>query len=572
MKRFFKIFLPVILAITILLCTAWYLLVYDHEFTQDVLLYCANYFEDQGQHKIASWLYDLSYEQTDNHDDIAARLAEKYIANGNYTKAEHTLFRAISEGGGKDLYVALCKVFLTQDKLLDAVELLDNISDPTLKSQLDAMRPAAPVLSPTPGFYNQRITVTAPMADVTYYISADGEYPSLTEDLYTGPIATEAGENVIFALAVDSNGLVSPLTVSTYTIVGLVEKVTLTDPAIEAEIRKLINAPASQILYTNDLWQIKEFTVPTEVKSLDDLKYLTNLETLTINHDVSGMLGSIASLPKLSKLSVTGSTVSVGELAVIGSMENLTSLTLENCNLSSLQGLENARNLQYLNLRYNAIRNLNPISGCLNLQELYLSNNALDSLEALAGLVALRKLDIANNAIDSLEPIAALTELTELLAQHNAITDVSYIGGFSKLTVLDVSYNDLTSISDLAKNILLTDLNISNNTISSITELSTLVNLQVFRFANNQATKLPSWPTDCALITLDGAYNNISSVAPLKGLEQLNTVNLDYNKSLSSLSGLEECHNLIMVSVFGTKVRNANALLQQSVIVYYNPA
>lgn len=571
MKNFFKIVLPVVLAVAILLCTAWYFLVYDHEFTQDALLYFANYFEDQGQHKFASWLYDLSYAQTDNHDDIAVRLAEKYIERGNYTKAEYTLFRAISEGGGKDLYIALCKVFLAQDKLLDAVKLLDNISNTTVKAELDAMRPAAPTLSPTPGFYNQRINITTSVDDLSYYISADGEYPSVNEDLYTKPIALNSGENVIYALAVSDNGLVSPLTISTYTIVGVVEEVTFSDSAMEAAIRKILNAPDSQVLYTNDLWQIKTFTVPQEVGTLEDLKYLTHLEELIIDWDASGKLAHIATLSKLTTLSITGTTVSSGELAAIGTLPVLSELTLKNCNISSLAGLENAVNLTYLDLSYNAIRNIAPLTSLTKLQELCLNNNALESLEAITGLTRLTKLDIANNAVSSLDAISGLAGLTELKAQHNVITSAAVIGGFTKLEVLDISYNQVSDVSMLESNIMLTYLDISNNNVSSITALSTLVKLHTFRFSNNQVTALPSWPTSCSLVILDGAYNKISSVSPLKGLSSINNIYLDYNSGLSSLSGLENCPNLIMVSVFGTKVRSANALIQQSIIVHYDP-
>lgn len=571
MKRFFKVVLPVVLAVSILLCTAWYFLVYDHEFTQDVLLYCANFFEDQGQHKFASWLYDLSYRQTDNHDDIAVRLAEKYIDNGNFTKAEHTLFRAISEGGGKDLYIALSKVFLAQDKLLDAVKLLDNITDPALKAELDALRPAAPELSPTPGYYNQRITVTVANSNVTYYIAADGEYPSLKEDLYTKPIALDAGESTIYALSVADNGLVSPLTVATYTIVGVVEKVNFADSAMEAEIRKILSAPASQVLYTNDLWQIKSFTIPADVQSLDDLKYLTHLEQLTVSHDVAGKLANLSVLLELEELSITNSSVTNSDLSIIGALPKLTKLTLKNCNISSLSGLENAKQLTYLDLSFNAIRNIGPLAYLTKLQELNLSNNALENLDALTGLVLLAKLDIANNAVTSISNIMGLTCLTELKAAHNRISDIAVIGGFAKLEILDLSYNQIAVVSFLANNKELTYLDISNNSVTDINWLSALVKLHTFRFSNNKITKLPTWPADCALVILDGAYNQITSIAPLKGLNNINNIYLDYNPNLSSLSGLENCHNLIMVSVFGTKVRNASALIQQSIIVHYDP-
>ena len=107
MKRAFKIILPIILAIALLATTAWYLFVFDREFTRDMLLSCARYFEDNGNHSTAQWFYDTAYAQVDDNDSIAIELSEHYKETGNYTKAEYTLYKAIQDGGGVELYMAL---------------------------------------------------------------------------------------------------------------------------------------------------------------------------------------------------------------------------------------------------------------------------------------------------------------------------------------------------------------------------------------------------------------------------------------------------------------------------------
>ena len=77
MKRVIRILIPFLLAITIVLCMLWYLFVYDRAFTRDLLLSCARYFEDQGDHAVASWFYDKAYIQATDSDAVAIELAKK---------------------------------------------------------------------------------------------------------------------------------------------------------------------------------------------------------------------------------------------------------------------------------------------------------------------------------------------------------------------------------------------------------------------------------------------------------------------------------------------------------------
>ena len=115
MKRFFQIFIPIVLVLAIIACSWWYLFIYDRDFTRDVLLSGARYFEAQGNHAVATWFYNTAYAQSEDSDGVAIELAQQYIASGNYTKAEYTLTSAISDGAGADVYIALCKTFVEQD-------------------------------------------------------------------------------------------------------------------------------------------------------------------------------------------------------------------------------------------------------------------------------------------------------------------------------------------------------------------------------------------------------------------------------------------------------------------------
>ena len=571
MKKTLRIVIPILLSVAIVLCMAWYLFVYDRPFTRDMLLSFARYGESQGKHTVATWFYNLAYSQAGDNDAVAVELAEQYKAGGNYTKAEYTLSKAIADGGGIELYIALCKTYVEQDKLLDAVTMLDGITNSEIKQQLEQLRPKAPTALPDPGFYSQYISVTLNGDGGTIYASDDGQYPSVTTDAYTQPIALSDGENTIYALSIAENGLVSPLSIFGYTIGGVIELVDFSDAAIEAEIRTLLNVGDTTELYTNDLWTIRSFTVPADAKVYSDMRHMTFLESLTVEKGVSTELHNFSTLANLTELKILDTTVSQEDLKSIAALPLLKHLTLQNCGLSGIAPLESANELVTLDLNNNTIRAIHSLGGMKNLQELNLQHNAVTDLSPLSGATALTKLDVSYNSIASLAPICSLANLNWLDASTNALTELGPINELSALTYLSVKSNQLTNVSALASCTALTELNIASNALTDISALSSLTEMLYFDFSYNQVTSIPAFPKKCALVTIDGSNNQISSLDALSGLKNLNNVNMDYNTEISSVKALANCPVLIEVNVYATKVKDVTSLTNQSVIVNYNP-
>ena len=570
MKKTLRIIIPIILVLTIIVCSVWYLFVYDQQFTRDMLLTFARECESSGNHSLAAWFYKSAYSQSPDNDDVAIELAEQYKNMGNYTKAEFTLSNAIADGGGAKLYIALCKTYVEQDKLLDATTMLANITNADIKAELDSMRPEAPKATPTPGFYSQYISVTLECEGNTIYYSADGEYPSTASDPYSEPIALTHGENSVYAIAVSDNGLVSPVSILGYTIGGIVEEVTFTDSVLESDIRGMLNAQEKAI-YTSDLWTIKEYTVPANAKDLSVLKHMSFLEKLTISDCKAQDFSFISSLTNLSELTITNTSISHDEVAFIGALPHLKRLTLANCGLSSVSPLSKAVGLVYLDINNNTVRNIEALKNLTGLEELNLQHNTISDVSALEELTKLTKLDISYNAVTTLSPLSNLTGLTWLDAGVNKITSLGKINNLTKLTYLALNSNQLTSISGVNACTAITELNISSNSLSDISSLSKLVNMEHFNFAHNKVENIPEFPKTCMLVTIDGSYNVITKLDPLSGLKNLNDVNMDYNAGISSVKPLESCPVLIQVNVYGTKVKNVKGLTDQSIIVNYKP-
>ncbi len=571
MKRAIKILLPILLSLTILICLAWYLLIYDREFTRDMLLSSARYFESQGNHNVAAWFYDRAYEQSGDNDAVAIELAQQHKNAGNYTRAEYTLSRAIEDGGGIDLYIALSKTYIEQDKILDAVKLLDGILNPEIRREIQSQRPAAPVASPEPGFYSQYISVALQAQTGTIYANNIAQYPSIHDAPYSQPIPMVDGENTIYTVAIADNGLVSPLSILGYTIGGVIEEVSFADPAIEAQIRSQLSVDAQAPLYSNDLWKILSFQVPAEATSLEDLRWLPYLNELVIADGISGQLHNLSALTNLTTLSVTNTSVSTDELAVIGNLPQLTRLTLNGCGLSTTTGLERAVNLTYLDLSNNTIRNIQALSAMPQLQEVYLQHNALTSLSALARLTNVTSLDVSYNTLTTLAPIDSLAGLKWLDVSNNQLTDLAQLNRISGLTYLVASYNHISDLSALSACTGLIHLDVSNNALTDISVVSAMPNLTSLNFSTNQVAELPSLSAECMLIAIDGSHNLLSDLNALSGLKQLNNVYMDYNPELTSVEPLASCPVLIQANVYGTKVTDVSALTRQSIIVNYDP-
>ena len=411
MKKLIRILVPLLLVIAIGCSLVWYLFVYDRDFTRDMLLSQARFHDMHGNSKMSSWFYNLAYDHSGRDENVAIELANQYKSDGNYTKAEVTLTRAIAAGGTQELYTAMSRTFVEQDKLQDAVTLMESIQNPEMKAHMASLRPQAPAASHDSGYYTQYIDLELTAPSGTIYYTTDGDFPSVNDEPYSGPITLPAGETLIYAITVDDNGLVSPATVLSYTITGVIEPITFTDKTLEGAIRTALNTDEADILYTNELWEITEFTVPEGVQNFSDLSLLPYLNTLTIEGQDLVSLEPLSTMVKLQSLNLTGCRFPAEDLAILAKMSELKELNLENCGLSTIESLSGASHLEKLNLKGNTIRNLEAISTMTELKDLNLQHNAVVGLENLSVLTKLEVLDISYNSVTSLSPLTSCIRL-----------------------------------------------------------------------------------------------------------------------------------------------------------------
>lgn len=571
MKKAFKIIIPILLVLVVITSIAWYLFQYDPDFTRDFLLNQARLAEERGNHSLATWIYDLTYRHSNEDENVAIELAEQFKEMGNYTKAEYTLSNAIADGGTAQLYKALCQTYVEQDKLLDAVTMLDNIADPQIKAELDALRPAAPTATPESGYFNQYVNVAITSTDGDVYISSDGEYPSRKNEPFTGEFPLSGGETTIYAIAVSDTLLVSKLSIFNYTVAGVIEQVSLTDPALNQIVRQKLNVTEDHVLYTNQLWGITELEITPEVKDLSDLSLITFLEQLTIPEGEYENLGTISSLSSLRELKIDGVTLTSENLKAIAALPKLQSLTLSRCNLSGISDLAGATNLTALDLSSNTLQDLSALKEMKELKYLNLSHNAITSLAHLSELKKLEELDVSFNALKTSTELSACTGLKKLFIGNNSLTQ---LGGIEKLTALTSLYaenNKLTDINHLSTCSEITDLNVSGNAITDLSPISTMPKLKELDFSSNQVAAIPKLASQDTLTSINGSSNLLTSLDALKAQSNLNYVFMEYNSGITSVVPLRECHNLVEVNVYATGVTDVSALTSLNVIVKYSP-
>ena len=571
MKKIVNIIVPLLLVLVVLFSICWYLFIYDRSFTQDFLLNRARAADARGNYSAATRYYNLAYRHSHEDELVAIELAEQFKSIGNYTKAEYTLSNAISDGGSARLYIALCKTYVEQDKLRDAVAMLDNIADPAIKAELDAQRPAAPEANPQDGYYTEYVSVSLTSEAGNVYATANGEYPSIKDEPLNTPLQLEGGETVVYALSVADNGLVSPLRVLGYTIAGVIEEVTLTDPALNSIIREKLSVSDTHTLFTNQLWNITSLDITGEVKDLSELSKLPFIESLSLQQGDYENLTALGTLSNLKTLTIDGVTLTGDEIKAIASLPDLVTLSMVRCNLSSITELSNATGVTHLNLSSNTIRDLEPLSSLTQLEYLNLSHNAITQLTALTGAKNIKELDLSYNSVNSTVALSGCKSLEVLRIDYNALMNFEGLDKLSDLKKLYANHNQITDITHLVKMSKLSELDIANNSVTDLSALAQMSALIILNFENNQVSALPSFAKDCAISSITGSRNKLTNLDALAGLKQLNYVVMDYNSDIRSIAPLSTCGALVEVSVYGTGVTDVTALTKMNVIVKYAP-
>ncbi len=503
--------------------------------------------------------------------DLGMKLADAYISVNNYARAEYVLAHGISaQAGHIELYQKLCGVYLKQNKLWDAVDFLDELPNPLVKEQLDALRPKAPAPVPPPGIYDQRLTLTLDVpADAACYLSLDGEVPSMTDALYTGPIDLPAGLTELRAVIVQ-NDLASAWTLGTYKLENILQPVTFADPALEDVIRKEIGKPVDPVI-SDELWKIDtlELPDPTDYVSLADLVNLTGLTKLTlVGNGAHVDIAPLATLTKLKSLTLRNFALDSLDLDILAQWEWIESLDLQTNRIASLTPMSSMTGLKNLSLRANSIADITPLSELEDLVTLDIAQNALEDTAPLAKMAGLTEFIAFENLLTDLRGLQKLSNLKTVDISHNHVTDLSPLADHKALTTLLCEANPVETLEPLAGCTALETLLCTGGSIPSTAPLSDMTALRALTLSGNALTTLSGLGSCKALETLDVNKNAIASVEPLAGLPKLKDLRVEHNE-VKSLAGLKSCPELRTIYAYENPLSDSSSVFDGTKITLY---
>lgn len=185
-------------------------------------------------------------------------------------------------------------------------------------------------------------------------------------------------------------------------------------------------------------------------------------------------------------------------LATLGSLPNLTHLTIVKSNIENIQDLKHSFNLTWLSIACAASEDKFDQSPCVQ------NKPFLKNLDFISNLVWLNYLDLSNNLLDSVPDFSKLKNLKTLKLRRNLIKKLPWSKTKSSIDYLDLSGNNLSTLEGIEHLTNLTFLNVSGNQVSDFSSVDGLKSIKFLNLSNN-----PS-------------LTNLSTLNPVSKLKVLN--------------------------------------------------
>ncbi|KAG7234133.1 hypothetical protein INR49_005756 [Caranx melampygus] len=222
-------------------------------------------------------------------------------------------------------------------------------------------------------------------------------------------------------------------------------------------------------------------------------------------------------------------------LSTLAQCPHLQALTLRRCGLKSLEGIkhlaqlcyidvqennisfvdcENMTSLQVLLLGRNKLTSIHGLTGAENLDLLDLSHNTITRIAGLESMKRLQRLSVDHNQLISTKGLRDVYTLLHLDCSHNHLVSMEGLENSALLQTLDLRANSLTEPPTLNNHILLRELHLDDNSISSLQGLAGcwLPLLHHLSMAQNRITLLPSMADFVSLTNLDLQFNCVAEL------------------------------------------------------------
>lgn len=147
---------------------------------------------------------------------------------------------------------------------------------------------------------------------------------------------------------------------------------------------------------------------------------------------------------------------------------------VEGTQIKDINGLENFKNLENLELHFHAISDISPLAGLTKLRSLSLGGNPVADIEPLSGLTNLGFLTLFNCRAQDYSPLAKLTHLSTLLMEYSTISDVKVLSGLTELSWLTLANTQVSDVSPLSSLVKLEKLKLEGCPITDYSPLAAI--------------------------------------------------------------------------------------------------
>ena len=348
------------------------------------------------------------------------------------------------------------------------------------------------------------------------------------------------------------------------------------------------------------------------VSQHDNGYFYVSYEDAKVHTDLAGITGVGESEKKnnnLSKLSDIGNkkiedaikekyeieTIDGEEYIDNKLFDEITFLSLDRRDITSLKGVEKFKNLVSISLAYNNITDVSPLKECKNLEYIYLSNNNVRDVSSLATLEKLKYLYLANNKnvkgyekctnlvslnltncnIESVENLNNLEGLRTLFLGNNQIKDFEKLN-YSNITEIGLADCNFTNLELLTNNEkVYYSIDISGNGISDLSKLDNELKIGELYLDENAGITDYSYLNDMDIAYLYANSCNIEDIAILPTTnENINGLFIGGNNIKYNLDKLKEFPSLYLLSLRNCNLKDIselNGIDCQEIILDNNP-
>jgi len=433
------------------------------------------------------------------------------IALENYDMAATNLSAAISVNPQVpeiyDLYITLSEESNQIGYARTAVSLATQNNIESFLSRV----PDSPVLNYSDGKYDSRFQVeisAEPGAEI-FIVEEKDSYHDFYQ--YFNPIPITRGDTSLEVYCV-KDGIPSETAEAHYICDYPPVEVSFTDPTIERLVRLELNNEYGPITDVDceSITELQQYDLRNagmdweeyenvKVKSLEDLQLVLNIQYLYLEN-----------------------VDSIYDYSPLAACKRLTSLQIDDSDLTDISFVKYLPNLGYLSIRDNKISDLTPLSSCKSLYNLDIVGNPVRDLSVLSE-TDIEYLYISASSVEDFSALSNFENMSDLHMYGCGGRDLSVLGTLTGLKTLGLYAEDYRA-------------NNYWNAQTPLSNLSFISNLETLETLNLQGIS---------------DYSELSYVKSLKNLTQLDATTLDHESIPSDL--LQELQAALPGCVIGNR-------------------